>query len=846
MPEALLTGLSALQTHKRAMEVTSHNLANATTAGFSRQRTDLTAPLPEESVKGIIGRGVDVAAINRIVDALTDERLRSSATESSRLKTLSSNLKTIELAFNEPGENGLSGVTNNLFNVLSDLSNNPESSALRSAAVQELQTWSSTINDLASRLERLQQDVRDTVSGQLENVNSLTKEIAVLNQQIRRQSLGGNSPNDLLDERDRMVNELSGYLELRVRHSSDGSVLIDAGGVNLVGMDSANQLQAALGSDGGVQILTPNAGLVKPKGGSIAALDELSQELVPGLLASLDDLAATMAKRLNQLHATGTSQAMNATSFQADFAIPSAALTANLDDPAVAQVKGIGTGIPATFLPSFTDLAGNAVARNLTINVRDTATGEARKYTVRFDPAQENGTRSLQDLVTAINTGSGGGFTVVGDDAIGIPGLSAKAVAVADGWQFQLTAGTGLSIDFSPALDQQPGNQLWSGPQVTVDTNTAIPAAVGDRLQFTVERVSAASPDLQLRLTTRNPLDGSTISHGTVALTGAPPFTVPGIGGTGALDVNFAAGDFREGDSFVVDLDASGSVLQKGTTMVGTYSQENELVATDAGFTVSGRYSGSLGLEPTTTTPPWSQWSMRVVTAGTIGAKVSSDASQPVPPVVEFSYWGGSSGSPTQQTIRRSLDSSLPAGTPVQIADGVYAVFQAGNLSVTDPGEEATFTVDAQPDQAGLLSALGINAMFSGSTAATIRVADRLVDDPTQFNVGLTRAEGDNSNVLRYIDARSEKLFNSGSFGLDDNYNAVLSDIGVRIKQASRLSENQGTIQAALQNQRDQVSGVNIDEEVGQLILQQQAYSAAARVITFARENIQTLLDLVR
>ncbi len=849
VPESLLIGLTALQTHKRAMEVTSHNLANATTPGFSRQRAELTAPVPEDSNPGQIGRGVDVDAIRRIVDTLTDERLRASSSETGRLKTLRDNLKTIELVFNEPGENGLSGVTNSLFNVLGDLSNNPESSALRSAAVQELQTWTSTLNDLSTRLDRLKQDVRSSIEDQLRGVNQVAEQIANLNQQIRRQTLSGNSPNDLLDARDKLINELSGYLELRVRRNAgDGSALIDAGGIQLVGLDSSNPLRAEIRDGGGVQIMTPNGGILKPKGGSIAALDELDRNIIPGVVGSLDGLAATVAKRLNALHATGTSQAMNATSFQAAFTVPTNGLQLNLDDTQLAQIDGEGAGIPPLFAASFTDAAGNTVARNLTINVRDTVTGEARKYTVHYDPLSGTGSRSMQDLVSAINTGTGGGFAVEPTNAIGIPGVRAKAVAVEGGWQFQLSAGTNQAIDFSPALDQRPTNTQWSGPQVTVSTVAAIPLAVGDRIQFDVERIVPGGAALQLRLSTRNAADGSTVSLGTVALAGAPAIVpVPGIGGSGQLNVDLGAGTYREGDRFVVDLNVGGVVLQKDSAVSGPYVQPNEHVATDAGFAVRGRYSGSLSLgDNQTGTPPFTTWSMRVVTAGTIGAKTSSDPLAAQPPVVEFSYWGGTSASPTQQTVRKILDETLPAGTPVQIADGVYAVFDAGDLTLTDPGEDATFTVDAEPDQAGILSALGIGGMFTGSTAATLRVAQRLASDPTQLNTGLTRAEGDNSNVLRLIGARNEKLYNNGAFTLDDTYSSILSDVGVRINQAERLNDNQSTIKAALENQRQQVSGVNIDEEVGMMILQQQAYTAAARVITFARENIQTLLDLAR
>jgi flagellar hook-associated protein FlgK len=855
MPDSLLIGLSALQTHKRAMEVTSHNLANATTTGYSRQRTDLVAPTPEDNNPGQIGRGVEVEGIRRIIDSLTDERLRASTSEVSRLKTLSDTLKNVELSFNEPGDNGLSGVTNNLFNVLSDLSNNPESGALRSAAMQELQTWTSTVNDLSQRLTQMRDDIRKSVDDQVTGVNQLTEQIANLNQQIRRQTLSGNSPNDLLDSRDQMVNELSGYLDVNVRrNATDGSVTISAGGVQLVGSDSANKLTSQIRSSGGIAILTPNGGVLRPQGGSLSALNELDQDILPGLVGKLDTLTTTVAHRLNELHATATSQAMQVNSFQSSFTIPTANLQTNLDDAQLTQIDSDGPGIPDVFRPSFTDAAGNLTARNLTINERDTASGVANKYTLRYDPATGTGSRSLLDLVQAINSGSGGGFTVIPGNAIGIPDVQARAVAVDGGYQLQISASSGKTIDFSPALDQQPGSGDWSGPQVQVSSVTAIPASVGDRLQFEVEQVALGSPDLQIRITSRNPSDGTSVTHGIVALAAAPAVvSVPDIGGIGfgQLDIDLGAGAYRAGDRFVVELDNGGAVKMKGSASSGIYIQDPEVTAGDASFALRGRYTGALGLEPSGGSPPYTTWSMRVISTGTaavgtIGAKISSVATDPQPPVVEFSYWSGASGSPTLETVRRTLDDKLPPGTPVQIADGVYAVFNAGSLSVSNPGEGVHFTVDAQPDQAELLSGLGIGGIFTGSTAANLQVDQRLVDDPTQLNVGLTRSEGDNSNVLRLMAARNEKLFGNGSFALDDTYNSILSDIGVRIQQSGRLNENQSNIQAALENQRQQVSGVNIDEEVGMLILQQQAYSAAARIITFARENIQTLLDLAR
>ena len=88
-------------------------------------------------------------------------------------------------------------------------------------------------------------------------------------------------------------------------------------------------------------------------------------------------------------------------------------------------------------------------------------------------------------------------------------------------------------------------------------------------------------------------------------------------------------------------------------------------------------------------------------------------------------------------------------------------------------------------------------------------------------------------------------MFGDGSSTVDDFYQSTLTGLGARIQQTQNLSDNQDTLTTSLENQRQQVSGVSIDEEVSNLILEQQAYTAAARVITMTRENITTLMGML-
>ena len=92
---------------------------------------------------------------------------------------------------------------------------------------------------------------------------------------------------------------------------------------------------------------------------------------------------------------------------------------------------------------------------------------------------------------------------------------------------------------------------------------------------------------------------------------------------------------------------------------------------------------------------------------------------------------------------------------------------------------------------------------------------------------------------------REERLYEGNTTTADEFYQAMVSDVAVRVNQTDQILSNQEALQASLQNRRDEVSGVNIDEEVGLLILQQQAYQASARILSTARELFETLLQVV-
>lgn len=809
-------GLSALTSYQRAMEVTSNNIANSATPGYSRQRVELTTREGFISPIGVQGRGVTIDSVTRVSDQLITERLRQVFGDEGRLDTLNRALADTELVFNEPGEAGLSATIDRLFATLEDLGNNPESSALRTGAVQQLRTVATMFNTIGDQLQNQFDDLRISAEDEVREVNDLINQVAEINQEIRRFTIGGNDPNQLLDRREELLRQLTQRIGIGVIYQGDGSVRVELEGRLLIGADQGRQLALTTTQDNSIGVVfADNGESTSIPGGNLAGLVEMGTDILPELIDDFNELAGGLIRNFNAAHATGTNHIAINPNFVAETTVRADLASVNLDD--ASQVTGESTnGIAQVLLPDFTDANGNLTNTNLAINVLNTATGVADKFIVRYEPGTEIGgaSRTLEDLAAAINSGIGGGFTVEPPHLGGVNGVTATLVSVEGGRRLTLDAGNGFSIDFSPAMDQRPADTAWTGSDLTIDGTSTVAGLENTRLVF---RYDLANDEFDAY--TLDAITGLESAFGSFANNPGGSTTVNGI------TLTFAAGaTYTDGETTAVDLDASLAVNG------GPVTRNNEWTSGNAGFLIDGRYTGTHSYDPSR------QWTMRVVQGGTIGAANGA-------PVVEFTYYTGPDDARVLETSQIQLDDAIPPGAQVEIGEGLFAVFDAGSLTA---GDQVGMVVEGQPDQAGLLTALGINTLFSGSDARTMAVTERISDEPDLFSVARTRSAGDNSNLLIMRDVREQPTFGSVGVGLDDFYQSMVSDVAVRIGQAEALLDNQGVIRESLENRRDEVSGVNVDEEVGQLILQQQAYQAAARVITFARENIQTLLEVIR
>ncbi len=307
-------GRRGLQAQQRALDVTAHNVANANTPGYTRQEAVMAAadPIPVPSLHmpsgaGQLGTGVEITAIRRLRDAFIDLQIRNESRSLGYWEARQENLNKIEGIFNEPSDSGLQSVFELFWQSLEELSKNPESLAARSLVLERAQTLTETFNHLDSRLQELQQDLNATVKIKVDEINSLGRQIADLNQQILKIEVMGARANDLRDRRDLLVDQLAKIVPVQVQEDGRGVLTVTLGGCPLVQGAQLNRLGVVENDPGFYDVVweTPKGREVAVDGGYLGGLLEMRDDYIPDLRKKLDNLAAEFAKEFNVIHSRG-------------------------------------------------------------------------------------------------------------------------------------------------------------------------------------------------------------------------------------------------------------------------------------------------------------------------------------------------------------------------------------------------------------------------------------------------------------------------------------------------------------------------------------------------------------
>lgn len=249
----------ALFAQQAALSTTGHNIANANTKGYTRQVVNLVASRPMEAVgmmrsnaPGQIGTGVEYDSIKRIREGFLDHQFYNESKEYGSWKVRQDTLEKLEAITNEPSDTGIRQVIEKFWNAWQTVSKEPENTTARAALKESAVAMTDSFNHTAQQLTDLKNDLTENVGVKVSEVNSILSQVASLNNEIFRVEGLGNDANDLRDQRDLLVDNLSQIMNINVE-DSEGGYNIKMGNTELVhGISVTNKFaDAAQSSSGG-------------------------------------------------------------------------------------------------------------------------------------------------------------------------------------------------------------------------------------------------------------------------------------------------------------------------------------------------------------------------------------------------------------------------------------------------------------------------------------------------------------------------------------------------------------------------------------------------------------------
>lgn len=330
----LEVGKRGLFAQQSALHTTGHNIANANTEGYTRQRANMeaTRPIPypgmmADRAPGQLGTGVHVTSLQRIREEFLDVQFRNENKRFGFWETRMEALEKIEDILHEPSETGLQKVMDQMWQAWQDLSRDPSNTSARSVVRERSIAVVETFASLYNHLDEIQRDLDSVVGITVMEINSIAQQIAMLNQQIADVVPHGYQPNDLYDQRDLLIDKLSKLTAVRVTQAEQGMVNVTIEGRELVTGRTAVAMAATANPASGLLDITLGGAEFIPQEGSLAAtfhargqatvqtVDVNGQPqqvvtytgLVPEFKKALDTLAVNLAREINDLHRSGLS-----------------------------------------------------------------------------------------------------------------------------------------------------------------------------------------------------------------------------------------------------------------------------------------------------------------------------------------------------------------------------------------------------------------------------------------------------------------------------------------------------------------------------------------------------------
>lgn len=890
MADLLNIGTSGLLAFQNALTTTSHNISNVNTDGYSRQRVDLTTRNPQLSGAGYFGTGVNVQNVARMYDQFLTDQVRIQTASNSQVSTYYDLASRIDNMLADP-EAGLSPAVQEFFDAMQGLADNPTSQAARQVVISNAESMVERFHSIYDSVYALQQEVNIKLTGAVGEINTLSAQIADMNTQIvtQKAAANGKAPNDLLDQRDELLRRLAEKVSVSTIAQGDGAVNVFVGtGQQLVLGGNYQQLaittsqydqskyEIAIKSNTGT-----NTNITSYlKGGEIGGLVNIRDEILAPALNSLGLVSLGLQQTFNEQHKLGLdlqgNQGLDFFNFIGDTAaqtlVPSrlnnggASGSFTIDNIANLTTSDYTIKTNDGTLFTLVRQSDNALIGTFTGPGSYTAASEGITVTIgagaaagdsfQFSPtrtAARDLTQSIFDanrIATASPLRIRSAIANLGNATMTQPVLDTSVVP-RDGTSTPLTIDTTAvnNLDFSgPPAPATAASTTTLAPLVGADWT-----AVGASAHF---EISDDSGTFNILL---DGVDWTGNELGMVAainttLSAAGSNTVASLGALGELVLT--SGETGAAAQIPVIQNEGAAAAAAGITQIGAAAVAGlDAVATgNATFNVDGVAitldQNALGSITTLATQLTAKLQASALgasySASVVGGQlVMTNAGSTAPVVI--------SAADANAVAAGIVDSTGVPGVNGLNATALASILVAGDITLTFdaaiPGFNVTGALTGTiPYDPATTSSMQIDLGVLGANYAgiTFDVSGKSLTGDTFTLTRNSGAVGDNGNALQLAGINSKRMLKGGASTLQTAYGQMVSDVGSRTHQADVAATAQQAVLRGADEAKQNVSGVNLDEEAANLIKYQQAYQAVAQTISIGQSLFQTLLEAVR
>jgi flagellar hook-associated protein 1 FlgK len=837
----MYVSLTGLRMSQAAMETATHNIANVNTDGYSRQRINL-ATLPSQTRSfGQLGLGVDAQNVIRYHDEFLTRSIIMTGSTLGHHVTLKSQVDNLEIFYNESSGNGINSALNDFFASFDQLADEPNNDPNREELIEYAQTLATQLKLRKTQMDELRVDTNKRIDECVTEINTLVKEIAALNEEIvaLEDPSMNRQANDLRDTRDAKTKQLAEYMNIEYYEDpQDGQWTITTGvGIPLVMKNRSFEIITGTSSDGDVSLHTSHkdywmddiTGQINE--GAVGGYLEFRDDVLAEYYRQYDSFVDAFIFEANNQHAQGAGTDLF-TEVQATTQV-SNLVSVEMDFPGNDNSIRISSLVP--HLESKEPYDPYSDPRNIEVKfVKSQKTTSEITSTVAFN---EDPGRMKWEITITLPTDSMGNVSVTAEELEAYIN-SERSSTPSGGINYLPPRTAEWKIgDFISAEgvfnESQSGRVNFAGP--------TYPQGHEENEFFTLSK--------SLKYTAPQ---GHHLSYGTAAAELKTTLVHTDN------DIVFKAIEEGEaGDKISAEYVKGGPDQKLSVTVVEEQNGEKRIVvnlATDAngnvtstaGDVVSAVNGHNVARTLVTAETPADQTGLGLVTEmdktflsrnGYFEVVTYPDGGDPVFHKVTVTP------DDTLEDVVREL--SQIKGLRVENLTNLHG--KDSLRIIADEGYEFGFASDSS----GALAALGINTMFTGSTGSDVGVNQLLIDNRELINAGTinsdgVRATGDNKNALAMNDLKDQKFsfYQQSSSTISSYFNSIYSNIGATAQGITRDYEFTEGVYQQLSDRQDSIAGVNLDEELADVLRFQYMYQASAKMISTIDVMMETLLEL--